>query len=230
MKTTADFISEECDALKSLLLAKNKAYGDAAINPLRIFSKESVDAQIRVRLDDKLSRLARGSAAGEDVELDLMGYLVLLRVSRAKGKAEEPRFDPGNYLERPVGNPAPDPGAGYRLLSLGETIASSDQHWLNGVWEQVGPGAYGVTLHFGHLPIRRRVEPTVDRGPVPNPGFGYRLLNVGEGIQKEDEWSDGEEWKRTGASGLTVLPDNPNYYRRRQECPDRGERKGAPVE
>lgn len=44
--------------------------------------------QIRVRLDDKLSRLARGSAAGEDVELDLLGYLILLRVARKMGMEE----------------------------------------------------------------------------------------------------------------------------------------------
>lgn len=75
-------ISEECDALKALLLEKNRAYGDSAVNPLRIFSKASPEEQINVRLDDKLSRLARGSAAGEDVELDLMGYLILKRVSR----------------------------------------------------------------------------------------------------------------------------------------------------
>jgi hypothetical protein len=37
--------------------------------------------QINVRLDDKLSRLMRGHAAGEDVEWDLMGYLVLKRVA-----------------------------------------------------------------------------------------------------------------------------------------------------
>jgi hypothetical protein len=37
--------------------------------------------QIKVRLDDKLSRLIHGSAAGEDVVLDLLGYLILLRVA-----------------------------------------------------------------------------------------------------------------------------------------------------
>jgi len=44
---------------------------------------------IRVRLDDKLSRIARGQAAGEDVTLDLMGDLILLPVAechRAKTK------------------------------------------------------------------------------------------------------------------------------------------------
>lgn len=79
---TADLIAEECDALKALLLQKNAAYGDSAIRPLRIFSKADPEEQIRVRLDDKISRLARGSAAGEDVIQDLLGYLILLRVAR----------------------------------------------------------------------------------------------------------------------------------------------------
>lgn len=75
-------IAEECDALRDMLLAKNRAYGSSFSNPLRIFSKADVEEMINVRLDDKLSRLARGSAAGEDVELDLLGYLVLKRVLR----------------------------------------------------------------------------------------------------------------------------------------------------
>lgn len=75
-------IAEECDALKKLLLEKNRAYGNSALEPLRIFSKANTLEQIKVRLDDKLSRLARGQAAGEDVEQDLLGYLVLLRVAR----------------------------------------------------------------------------------------------------------------------------------------------------
>jgi hypothetical protein len=75
-------IAEECDALKALLLEKNRAYGDSALNPVRIFSKADPVEAIRVRIDDKLSRLARGSAAGEDVEQDLLGYLVLMRVAR----------------------------------------------------------------------------------------------------------------------------------------------------
>ena len=78
----ATMIGEECDALKALLLAKNAAYGNSAIQPLRIFSRADSVEQIKVRLDDKLSRLARGTAAGEDVELDLLGYLILLRVAR----------------------------------------------------------------------------------------------------------------------------------------------------
>lgn len=82
MNDSQKAIEEECDALKRMLLEKNRAYGDSALRPLRVFSRASSVEQILVRLDDKLSRLARGSAAGEDVELDLMGYLILLRVAR----------------------------------------------------------------------------------------------------------------------------------------------------
>lgn len=80
--TPAEVISQECDALKALLLQKNAAYGNSALDPVRVFSKADPEEQIRVRLDDKLSRLSRGSAAGEDVEQDLLGYLILLRVAR----------------------------------------------------------------------------------------------------------------------------------------------------
>ena len=45
------------------------------------FSKADTVEQIRVRLDDKLSRIAWSQVAGEDVTLDLIGYLVLLRVA-----------------------------------------------------------------------------------------------------------------------------------------------------
>ncbi len=75
-------IAEECYALRDMLHEKNRAYGNSALDPVRIFSKADPEEQLRVRLDDKLSRLARGSAAGEDVELDLLGYLILIRVAR----------------------------------------------------------------------------------------------------------------------------------------------------
>lgn len=75
---------------RDMLRAKNAAYGDSALNPVRIMSKATAEEQILVRIDDKLSRLARGSAAGEDVVQDLLGYFVLLgilklRTERAMG-------------------------------------------------------------------------------------------------------------------------------------------------
>jgi hypothetical protein len=82
--TTAQSIVRVCDEIKALLLAKNAAYGDSALDPVRCFSKADPIEQIRVRIDDKLSRLMRGAAAGEDVVLDLIGYLVLLRIAESE--------------------------------------------------------------------------------------------------------------------------------------------------
>lgn len=78
-----DLIRDECDAIKHLLQVKNKSYGNAAVNPIRCFSKANPEEQINVRLDDKLSRIMRGNEfIGEDTELDLVGYLILKRVAR----------------------------------------------------------------------------------------------------------------------------------------------------
>lgn len=62
-----------------MLLQKNEAYGNSAFDPVRIFSKASVQEQILVRIDDKLSRLSRGQNAGEDVIQDLIGYLIIYK-------------------------------------------------------------------------------------------------------------------------------------------------------
>ena len=82
---TRRLIADECDALKAMLLAKNIAYGNSALDPIRVFSRASNVEQILVRIDDKLSRLAHGSAAGEDVTLDLLGYIILLRIALRAG-------------------------------------------------------------------------------------------------------------------------------------------------
>ena len=67
-----------------MLKSKNAAYGDAALTPLRVFSRLDNAAGIRVRLDDKLSRIARGDGSGdEDAVLDLMGYVILLRIAES---------------------------------------------------------------------------------------------------------------------------------------------------
>lgn len=79
--TSAELIIKECDAIKAMLLQKNAAYGDSAMNPVRVFSKADPVEQLKVRIDDKLSRLMKGANAGEDVVLDLIGYLVLLRIT-----------------------------------------------------------------------------------------------------------------------------------------------------
>lgn len=72
-----------CREVESLLLEKNRAYGNSALSPVRIFSKADTLEQLKVRIDDKLSRMASSPTAfGEDVVLDLLGYLVLLRIAQ----------------------------------------------------------------------------------------------------------------------------------------------------
>lgn len=72
-----------CTGIASMLKQKNKSYGNSALDPIRIFSRySSVQEQLYVRIDDKLSRIKRGNNDfNEDTILDLIGYLVLLLVS-----------------------------------------------------------------------------------------------------------------------------------------------------
>ncbi len=71
-----------CDEIRELLLEKNRKYGDSALNPVRVFSRSDTLEQIRVRLDDKLSRLRnQQSDEDEDVITDLIGYLVLYKAA-----------------------------------------------------------------------------------------------------------------------------------------------------
>lgn len=100
MKDTNEAFSQEAvkeeilnqvKEIGKFLIDKNRKYGNSAIQPTRIFSKASDEEQIMVRLDDKLSRLQSGQCDDdEDVILDIIGYLILLRTIRAiKAKINE---------------------------------------------------------------------------------------------------------------------------------------------
>ena len=82
LSVVQNLIQQVCKELADFLVKKNQAYGNSALEPIRVFSKAPTVEQLNVRLDDKLSRIFRGEAAGEDVELDIMGYLVLKKVER----------------------------------------------------------------------------------------------------------------------------------------------------
>jgi hypothetical protein len=87
----------QCVEVANLLLKKNIAYGNSALNPIQIFAKIPPGDQIDVRIDDKLNRIKNGSSyAGDNDILDLVGYLVLKLVDnkntmlrRNNGKTEE---------------------------------------------------------------------------------------------------------------------------------------------
>ncbi len=92
MISMEQMIRDECKEVEELLVRKNKAYGNSALNPVRIFSKANTVEQIRVRLDDKISRQARGQdtdAVPEDLTMDMLGYLVLLRIAERLAKSGE---------------------------------------------------------------------------------------------------------------------------------------------
>lgn len=74
-------IASVMSELTDLLLEKNRQYGNSAIEPVRIFSHADAGEQIKVRIDDKISRIVSGQVDDqEDVYIDLIGYLVLLLV------------------------------------------------------------------------------------------------------------------------------------------------------
>ena len=83
MTDTQIEIASICDDVKELLLYKNQKYGNSALEPARIFSKASAVEQLLVRIDDKLNRIQKGAGLigeDEDVIMDLIGYLVLLKI------------------------------------------------------------------------------------------------------------------------------------------------------
>lgn len=84
--STQDLIRKVCDEVKEMLVKKNISYGDSALNPVRVFSRCSSEEQLKVRIDDKLSRIMRGHELNEDTIQDLIGYLILLKVHQQLNK------------------------------------------------------------------------------------------------------------------------------------------------
>ena len=76
-------ILRECQDLAVMLAQKNRDYGNSALDPMRVFSRAAPIEQLLVRIDDKLSRIKNRTpnSTSEDAIMDLMGYLVLLRVA-----------------------------------------------------------------------------------------------------------------------------------------------------
>ena len=78
-------ILTNCLFIAQMLIEKNISYGDSALNPVRIFSKANPIEQLHVRIDDKLSRLMKGTEHIGDNDIDdLIGYLILLKVAKEK--------------------------------------------------------------------------------------------------------------------------------------------------
>ncbi len=86
-KETEDKIGKTMGNITEMLIAKNRAYGDSALEPVRVFSKTDTIEQLYVRIDDKLSRVQRGHEyPGDDTIFDLIGYLVLLLIAKERNE------------------------------------------------------------------------------------------------------------------------------------------------
>ena len=79
-------VTQVLNEIQDLLIAKNQKYGNSALEPLGVFSKLDAKEGLLVRIDDKLKRIKNGSLEkdDEDVINDLIGYLVLLKISGSK--------------------------------------------------------------------------------------------------------------------------------------------------
>jgi hypothetical protein len=76
-------VEEVLDSIEKMLIEKNRKYGNSALDPLGVFSQLSAKEGLLIRIDDKLKRIKNGSLEkdDEDVVNDLIGYLVLLKIS-----------------------------------------------------------------------------------------------------------------------------------------------------
>jgi hypothetical protein len=82
-------ILQACLDITEMLLGKNVAYGNSALNPIRIFSNADDFEQLNVRIDDKLNRIKNKKIyAGDNDEDDLIGYL-LLKKAKTNGIIKE---------------------------------------------------------------------------------------------------------------------------------------------
>ena len=82
--STKDNIKRKCQMLEDLLVRKNDAYGDSALDPLGVFSSASASSGIKIRLDDKLKRIANAGLVEdtEDTLVDIAGYIILLIIAK----------------------------------------------------------------------------------------------------------------------------------------------------
>lgn len=87
--TTQQKIEKTINNFKDFLLEKNKRYGDSALNPKRIFSKLDSKEQLKIRMDDKISRIINSEELRTNDVTDLIGYLFLYLISVEKYDFEE---------------------------------------------------------------------------------------------------------------------------------------------
>lgn len=127
--SVAELIIAECNALRDMLIEKNRKYGNSAIEPMRIASRASAEEQILVRIDDKLSRLkSMQPDETEDVWRDLLGYIVLLMVCRKLAKQQLQQ--PPQLLGRLVRSTGTELGSTAGQIGLIESVSDGGRRFV----------------------------------------------------------------------------------------------------
>jgi len=87
MNSQADIVNT-VEEIRELLLTKNNAYGNSALEPINVFSKGNAVESLCARIDDKLARIKNSGLSDltEDTLLDLSGYMVLLIIAKRNEK------------------------------------------------------------------------------------------------------------------------------------------------
>jgi len=77
--------------VQQMLLDKNKAYGNSALEPLHIFNKGDASDSLCARIDYRLARIKNAGLNDntEDTLFDPCGYLILLMVANDKIKTTQ---------------------------------------------------------------------------------------------------------------------------------------------
>lgn len=80
-----------CKSLEiaEMLIKKNISYGNSALSPARVFSKADNLEGLRIRLDDKITRIknSQGFPGDNDID-DMIGYLVLYKIGLDESKSK----------------------------------------------------------------------------------------------------------------------------------------------
>jgi hypothetical protein len=80
---TEQQIIEVGNEVINMLVHKNAAYGDSALNPIAVFGHSDPIVSLGARIDDKLSRIRNRGVTDEteDTISDLIGYLILYKLA-----------------------------------------------------------------------------------------------------------------------------------------------------
>jgi hypothetical protein len=90
LQSYTDKITQTFNDIRDLVVEKNKNYGNSVFKPVSMFGDEIIPAStaIKARISDKWSRISnRGlNDKTEDTLDDLIGYLVLLKITINENK------------------------------------------------------------------------------------------------------------------------------------------------